>query len=108
MQSLRGLKMINNLKVYLYAGLAFISAVIVGYIKYLRTSNENKDKEISTLNNNINTQNEIHKDDIKRTEFEAKQVQKVESVNDETNLNKLDEERNKNEVNNPDFVNVTI
>lgn len=100
--------MISQFKIYLYATIAFISAAIVGYIKYLRTSNENKDKEISTLNNNINTQNEIHKYDIKRTEFEAKQVQKVESVNDETNLNKLDEERNKNEVNNHDFVNVTI
>ena len=100
--------MISNFKIYLYAGLTFISAVIVGYIKYLRTANENKDKEIRTLNNNINTQNEIYKDDIKRTEFEAKQVQKVESVNYETNLNKLDEERNKNEINNSDFVSVTI
>ena len=99
--------MISQFKVYMYASIAFISAVVIGYIKYLRTSNANKDTEINTLNNNIAVQEEVHKDDVKRTAFNSKQVQKVKKVNDESELEKFDKERSKDEVN-PDFVSINI
>ena len=46
-----------------------------------------------TLEQNAEVAEQVHEADIERVKFEAKQEQKVQAVNDESDLDKIDAER---------------
>ena len=68
-------------------------AIAGGVIKFLLWRNKIKNERINTLEQNAEVSDMVHEADIERVKFEAKQKQKVESVNDESALDKLDADR---------------
>ena len=93
--------MIPDIKAYLYSALSVAGAFIMGYISFLRSSNARKEEKIDNLTSDINTQKEIHKDDIKRERFNSAQNVKADAVSSEDNLDKLEaksEDSNDNNI----------
>jgi cell division protein FtsX len=62
-------------------------------IKFLLWRNKVKDEKIDTLEQNAEVTEKVHEADIERVKFDVKQEQKVQFVNDESDLDKLDSQR---------------
>lgn len=82
--------MFSTIKTKIMLVLGGFLVVAGALIKFLLWRNKVKDEKIDTLEQNAEVSKVVHEADIKRVKFEAKQKQKVESVNDESALDKLD------------------
>ena len=84
-----------------FGGVLLVAGAI---IKFLLWRNRAKDEKIDALEQNIEVTEQVHEADIERVKFEAKQEQKVQAVNDESNLDKLDHKRELNDKQNKDDI----
>lgn len=94
--------MFSTIKTKIMLVLGGLLAIAGALIKFLLWRNKVKDEKIDTLEQNAEVTEQVHEADIERVKFEAKQKQKVESVNDESDLDKLDSERKANDEQNED------
>ena len=88
-----GNDMLSTIKAKIALVLGGFLAIAGAVIKFLLWRNKVKDEKIDTLEQNAEVSDMVHEADIERVKFEAKQKQKVESVNDESGLDKLDADR---------------
>ena len=87
--------MFSAIKTKIMLVLGGLLAIAGAVIKFLLWRNNKKDEQIDTLEQNAEVAEQVHEADIERVKFEAKQEQKVQAVNDESDLDKLDAERKK-------------
>lgn len=87
--------MFSAIKVKIILVLAGLLAIAGMLVKFLYWRNEKKDETIDALEQNAEVVGQVHEADIKRLRFEVKQKQRVVPVNDESELDKLDSEREK-------------
>ena len=85
--------MLSTIKTKAVLVLGGFLAIAGGVIKFLLWRNKVKDEKIDRLQQNAEVSAMAHKADIQRVKFEAKQKEKVKSVNDESDLDKLDADR---------------
>ena len=85
--------MFSTIKTKVMLFLSGLLAMAGLVIKFLLMRNKVKDEKINTLEQNIEATEQMHEMDIQRVKFEAKQAEKAKTVNDESNLDKLDNER---------------
>ena len=86
--------MITSIKLKIKAILISVFAGLLLAIKILIRINKKKNQKIAVLKHNEKVLEKKNQEDIKRTRFEEKQKTKVEIVNDESELDRLENEKN--------------
>ena len=82
--------MLSAIKTKIILVLGGILAIAGVAIKILLWRNKIKDEKINNLEQNAEVIGKVHEASIKRVKFNTKQEQKIQSVNDESNLDKLE------------------
>ena len=76
-------------------------------IKFLLRKNKDKAEKIEILEENTEIKEKIHKSELKHMKFDAKQEQKANKVNDESELDRLDAARGKMNDKDDDYTTIT-